>query len=104
MKKRAALLMMALLSPVVVADTIPTDTLICGNRFDLDKAFSDLMQGQQMTIKQLVDQNRCGFLTKPMDGVEIERYGAVIKAKYQVGSDIVTLYYSAADVILSKQK
>lgn len=81
------------------AMTIPTGTLICENSFYLDKAYNDLINGNELTLNSLINKNQCGFLARDIDGVEIERSGAIMKGRFDVGGQIAVVYFSAAEVL-----
>lgn len=86
------------------AMTVPSGTLVCGNSFYLDKAYNDLVNGNELTLKELVSKKQCGFIVRDMNGVEVERSGAVIKGKFSAGGDVVTVYFSAAEVLFRKNE
>lgn len=102
--KRAAILLLSLLPVAASAATIPQNMLMCTNSLYLDRAFSDLVKGQQIALDELINKGRCGFASKNIEGVEIERYGAVIKARFKEGSNVHTVYYSASELLMTQQK
>lgn len=102
--KRATILLLSLIPLFSVADVIPEKMLVCTNSFFLDKAFNDLMKGQQMVLDEMLDKGQCGFVRKEITGVEIEKYGAVIKARFREAGQVHTVYYSAAELLLMQQQ
>lgn len=86
------------------AMTLPSGTLICENSFYLDKAYNDLINGNELTLNSLINKNQCGFLARDIEGVEIERSGSVMKGRFDAGGQIAVVYFSAAEVLFRKNE
>lgn len=86
------------------AMTLPAGTLICENSFYLDKAYNDLINDNELTLNSLINKNQCGFLARDIDGVEVERSGAVMKGRFDAGGQIAVVYFSAAEVLFRKNE